>query len=166
MGIPLSKLQSESTLDVIIPGEFQNLENYNKILCYTSNSKVFGRKKLKTKFTFTNLQYGSYQYQRSSSENYRENPEKCFKNLVSECLCRRRIKEAQKSRCTKCDDIEYSLEHCKSLDQAAMKAYRAKKKYVFQRLHEWENMKVDCENIKDISKNKSLNVLFDATKKK
>lgn len=166
MGTPLSKLQSEFTLDVIIPGQFQNLENYNKILCYTSNSKVIGRKKLKTKFTLTSLQYGSYQYQRSSSENYRENPEKCFKDLGSVCLRGRRIKEVQKSRSTKCDDIEYKLEHCKSLDQAAMKAYRAKKKYVFQRLHAWENINVDCENIKDISKDKSLNVLFDARKKK
>lgn len=141
MGIsPFSKLQSDFTLDVTLPGRLKSLDNYNKILCFTSNSDITLYATLHNKATlevYVNFRDGGDDNQRSGSQNHREDPQRSAHGL------------------NHFDNLEYKLEHCKDLDQEAMEEYNRRKRFVFDMLEEWDH-----------KEEKFVNVLFDANMKR
>lgn len=141
MGIsPFSKLQSDFTLDVTLPGRLKSINNYNKILCFTSNSDITLYATLQLE-VYVNFRDGDDHNQRSGSQNYRENPQRGANGL--------------KISDKKSDDLEYKLEHCKELDREAMEEYNRRKRFVFDMLEEWDN-----------EEEKFINVLFDGSTKR
>lgn len=145
MGIsPFSKLQSDFTLDVTLPGRLKSLDNYNKILCFTSNSDLTVYATLQNKATlevYVNFQDGGDDNQRSGSQNDREDSQRSANGL--------------KHSDRYLDDLEHKLEHCKDLDHEAMEEYNRRKRFVFDMLEEWDH-----------KEEKIVNVLFDANMKR
>lgn len=169
MGIsPFSKLQSEFTANVTIPGSFQNLENYNKILCYTTNSiEVLEHANCLP-------DHGSNHNQPSCSPHDREHFERCTNNNnnnnnnvnieENSLLSYENTLEHQN---TKLSDIEYKLEHYRSLDSITEKLYHKKKQYVFEMLNQWDNDSyISKGRRQEEIGNKSVNVLFEARERK
>lgn len=140
MGIsPFSKIQS----DVTLPGRLKSLDNYNKFLCFTSNSDItlYDTLHSKTRLEVVKFLHGGDHNQRSGSQNYREDPQRSANGL--------------KISNQNFDDLEYKLEYSKDLDQEAMEEYNKRKRFVFDMLEEWDN-----------EEEKFVNVLFEASMKR